>query len=54
MKYTNTFIIFATLLRRFDALHNKMNTMQLQASVAAIRGTMTIIIQITEETIYLI
>ena len=34
----NTFIIFATLLRRFDDLHYKNNTMHLQASVAAIRG----------------
>jgi hypothetical protein len=40
MKYnnTNTFIIFATFIRRFDDLHNKMNTIILQASVAAIRG----------------
>lgn len=34
----NTFIIFASLVRRFDELHNKLNTMHLQASVAAIRG----------------
>lgn len=38
MNQKNTFIIFATLLRRFDELHNKANTMHLQASVAAIRG----------------
>ena len=39
MKYiTNTFIIFATFIRRFDELHNKMNRINLQASVAAIRG----------------
>ena len=39
MQYNaKTFIIFATFLRRFDALHNKMNTINLQASVAAIRG----------------
>jgi len=38
MNQINTFIIFATLLRRFDDLHNKTNTMHLQASIAAIRG----------------
>ena len=30
MNNTNTFIIFATLLRRFDNLHYMMNTMHLQ------------------------
>lgn len=35
---TNAFIIFATFIRRFDALHNNMNSMHLQASVAAIRA----------------
>jgi hypothetical protein len=37
---TKTFIIFATFIRRFDDLHNKMNTINLQASVAAIRGNL--------------
>lgn len=34
----NTFIIFATFIRRFDKLHNTMNQINLQTSVAAIRG----------------
>jgi hypothetical protein len=37
---TKTFIIFATFIRRFDDLHNNMNTINLQASVAAIRGNL--------------
>ena len=37
---TKTFIIFATFIRRFNDLHNKMNTINLQASVAAIRGNL--------------
>jgi hypothetical protein len=32
------FIIFATFSRRFDELHNKNNSIHLQASVAAIRS----------------
>lgn len=35
---TNPFIIFATFSRRFDKLHNKNNSIHLQASVAAIRS----------------
>jgi hypothetical protein len=33
-----TFINFGTFSRRFDKLHNDKNTIQLQASVAAIRA----------------